>query len=114
MKDSGLSWWLNWAVRTGLTPPSPQLLLAESRPGGEANRGGENRGQIHKASAQPFGEMLKVCREGKKERGRERGAQMGEIKGDNPLWISVYTRAELVYKGTDTHTHTHFISSPGL
>lgn len=34
-------------------------------------------------SAQLFAEMLKV--------GREREREVGESKGDNPLWISVYT-----------------------
>ena len=36
-------------------------------------------------SAQLFAEMLKVGRE------REREREVGESKGDNLLWISVYT-----------------------
>lgn len=56
-------------------------------------------------SAQPFAEKLKV--------GQKRERKMEESKGDNPLWISVYTEQNWCIKALKhTRTHTPILSPP--
>ena len=56
-------------------------------------------------SAQPFAEMLKV--------GQKRERKMEESKGDNPLWISVYTEQNWCIKALK-HTRILGASSRDL
>ena len=102
----GLSWWLDWAsgrdfTLTRLPSPSPAELRTDLE---------KKQTEVVRISteARPVWSLLNLCCNAE---GWPKEREMEESKGDNPLWISVYTEQNWCIKALK-HTHTPILSPP--